>query len=66
MGKEIVVICDSCGANVYGKTYVTLNVRKVSYGKKTKHPAIYLCPVCFNKTKLALLLCDVKDTEEKE
>lgn len=33
MGKEIVVICDSCGANVYGKTYVTLNVRKVSYGK---------------------------------
>ena len=66
MGKEIVVTCDSCGANVHGKTYVTMNIRKVSHGKQTMHPAIWLCPECFKKTKLALLLCDMKDTEDNE
>ncbi len=66
MGKEIVVTCDSCGVNVYGKTYVTLNIRKVSHGKQTKHPAIWLCPKCFKETKLALLLCGIENTEDKE
>ena len=66
MGKEIVVTCDSCGVSVYGKTYVTMGICKVSHGKQTKHPTIWLCPECFKKTKLALLLCDMKDTEDKE
>lgn len=66
MGKEIVVTCDSCGVNVYGKTYVTLNIRKVSHGKQMKHPAIWLCPKCFKETKLALLLCGIENTEDKE
>ena len=66
MGKEIVVTGDSCGVNVYGKTYVTLNIRKVSHGKQTKHPAIWLCPKCFKETKLALLLCGIENTEDKE
>lgn len=66
MGKEIVVTCDSCGVNVYGKTYVTMNIRKVSNGKQTKHPAIWLCPKCFKETKLALLLCGIEKTEDKE
>jgi hypothetical protein len=67
MGREIVVTCDGCGLNVHGKTYVTMNIRKVTHGKQTKHPTIWLCPECFKKTKLpALLLCDMKDTEDKE
>ena len=59
MGKEIKIVCDACGADVYGKRYFTLNIRKVISGKQTRHPAIWLCPKCFKETKLALLLCDM-------
>ncbi len=63
MGKEIKVICDSCGVDMYQQKYFTLNIRKVIHGKQTKNPAIYLCPNCFRKTKLALLLCDMDESE---
>ena len=43
MGKEIIVTCDSCGTDVYGQKYFTLNIRKVINGKQTMNPAIYLC-----------------------
>jgi len=66
MGKEIIVTCDSCGVNVYGQKYFTLNIRKVISGKQTMNPAIYLCPKCFRATKLALLLLDIEGGVEDE
>lgn len=61
MGKEIKVTCDSCGTDVWGNKYYTLNIRKVIHGKQTINPSIYLCPKCFRETKLALLLADVEE-----
>lgn len=63
MGKEIKIICDGCGIDVWGKRYFTLNIRKVASGKQQMHPAIYLCPKCFRETKLAMLLCDLSDND---
>ena len=59
MGKEIKVVCDGCGVDIYKQIYYTANIRKVMHGKQTLNPAIYLCPKCFRDTKLAILLCDV-------
>lgn len=64
MGREIKVTCDSCGEDIYGKKYFTLNIRKVIYGKQTRNPAIYLCPKCFRETKLALILMDTEDEKQ--
>ena len=64
MGKQTTVTCDSCGTDVFSKKYFTMNVRKVVHGKQTLNPAIYLCPNCFRKTKLALLLYDITDESE--
>ncbi len=66
MGKQTIVTCDSCGVNVYGQKYFTLNIRKVINGKQTMNPAIYLCPKCFRETKLALLLLDIEGVTENE
>ena len=66
MGKEIKVICDSCGTDVFGQKYFTLCIRKILHGKQTKNPTIYLCPNCFRKTKLSMLLCDMNDNKEGE
>lgn len=65
MGKEIKVTCDSCGVDIYGKRYFTLNIRKVIHGKQSMNPSIYLCPSCFRETKLALLLCDIGEDENR-
>jgi hypothetical protein len=64
MGKQTIVTCDSCGADVFGQKYFTMNIRKVIHGKQTINPAIYLCPKCFRGTKLALLLCDIETEED--
>lgn len=66
MGKQTIVTCDSCGIDVYGQRYFTLNIRKIMYGKQTMNPAIYLCPKCFRETKLALLLCDMPEVNSGE
>jgi ribosomal protein L37AE/L43A len=67
MGKQITVTCDSCGVDIFGKKYYTMNIRKVAQGKQTMNPAIYLCPKCFRETKLAMLLFDGQTvTEEVE
>ncbi len=66
MGKEIKVTCDSCGVDVYGQKYFTMNIRKIIHGKQTHNPAVYLCPKCFRETKLALLLCDMDMSEKEE
>lgn len=63
MGKQIVVICDSCGKDVYGKDYVTLAPRKFNKGKCLRFGTIWLCNDCFRKTKLQDLLFN--DNEEK-
>lgn len=60
MGKQTIVICDSCGVDVFSKKYFTLNIRKIIHGKQTMNPAIYLCPKCFGDTKLAMLLKDIE------
>ena len=65
MGKQITVTCDSCSIDIYGKKYYTMNIRKVTQGKQTINPAIYLCPVCFRETKLAMLLLDGELKEVK-
>lgn len=65
MGKQTVITCDSCGTEVWGKKYFTMNIRKIIQGKQTINPAIYLCPNCFRETKLALLLVDM-ETGTKE
>lgn len=64
MGKEIKVTCDSCGVDVHGLKYFTLNIRRVAQGKQTIHPAVYLCPHCFRKTQLDLLLDDITPSTE--
>ena len=66
MGKQTIVTCDSCGTDVFGQRYFTLNIRKVIHGKQTMNPAIYLCPKCFRETKLALLLLDIEGVTENE
>lgn len=66
MGKQTVITCDSCGIDVYGQRYFTLNIRKIVYGKQAMNPAIYLCPKCFRVTKLALLLCDMPEVNSGE
>lgn len=66
MGKELKVTCDSCGKDMYGRIYYTLNIRKVTYGKQKMNPAIYLCPNCFRATKLALLLGFMGNQESNE
>lgn len=58
MGKQTIVVCDSCGVDVYNKKYFTLNIRKIIHGKQTINPTIYLCPKCLKETKLAMLLID--------
>lgn len=50
MGKQIVVVCDSCGKDVYGKDYITLCPQCLRFG------TIWLCNECFRKTKLQDLL----------
>ena len=64
MGKQITVTCDSCGVDIYGKKYFTMNIRKVALGKQHIQPAIYLCPKCFRETKLAMLLFDDDSKED--
>lgn len=65
MGKEIKVVCDSCGnEHLMGGTYYTLTVRKIEHGKQNRNPAIYLCPDCFKKTKLKILLACMDESEE--
>ncbi len=66
MGKQTIVTCDSCGTDVFGQKYFTLNIRKVIHGKQTMNPAIYLCPKCFRETKLALLLLDIEGMEKQD
>lgn len=66
MGKRTIVTCDSCGVDVFGQKYFTMNIGKVIYGKQTMNPAIYLCPKCFRETKLALLLCDMGKMEGEQ
>lgn len=66
MGKEIRVLCDSCGLDVRGQKYFTMNIRKVIHGKQTMHPAVYLCPKCFRETRLALLLADVEPQQKDD
>ena len=61
MGKEIKVVCDCCGVDIYGKKYFTLAIRKVIHGKQSMNPCIYLCPNCFRETKLSLLLVSMKE-----
>lgn len=64
MGKEMRITCDSCGKDVYGKTYVTLKPRRVDHGKQRLHNTIWLFPECFKKTKLQTLLFGLgEDTE---
>ena len=64
MGKEIKVLCDCCGTDVYGQRYYTLCIRKIIHGKQTINPTLYLCPKCFRETKLSLLLCDIDNTDK--
>lgn len=56
MGKTLSVTCDCFGKEVYGKDYLTLNVRGVKKGTQQRYPVIYLCENCFRDTKLNLLL----------
>lgn len=57
MGKQVKVVCDSCGnERLFGGTYYTLAIRKIVAGKQVHNPSIYLCPECFRKTKLTILL----------
>lgn len=64
MGKEIKVVCDSCGnEKLMGASYYTVSIRKIVSGKQKINPAIYLCPDCFKKTKLSILLACMDETE---
>ena len=63
MGKEIKILCDACGNDVYRRTYHTLNVRKVADGKQSLNPLVYLCPECLKKTKLPLILYGANEQE---
>lgn len=63
MGKQIVVTCDSCGKDVFSKIYYTIKPRKYNGGKGQLYPSIWLCPECFRKTKLGLLLLDIEEKE---
>lgn len=67
MGKQTVITCDSCGAEVWGKKYFTMDIRKIMQGKQTLKPELYLCPICFGEMKRALLLVVTgKSTKEVE
>ena len=67
MGKTVKVICDSCGnEHLFGGTYYTLSIRKIVAGKQGRNPSIYLCPDCFRKTKLTILLAAGEGEQEDE
>lgn len=56
MRKRLSITCDCCGKEIYGKNYLTLNVKKTANDNQQRYPAIYLCETCFRDTKLNLLL----------
>lgn len=64
MGKEIKIVCDACGADVYGKKYVTLVPTCVNHGKQTRFATIWLCKKCFDQTKLSVILFGVESGAE--
>ena len=62
MGREVRILCDRCGKDVYGKEYYTLPITKVKNGKQTRFPTIWLCRECFAKSNI--IINDIEKREE--
>ena len=63
MAKEIRVLCDKCGKDVYGKEYYTFSTSRVLQGKRIKLPTIWLCREC--TIKAGILIYGEKEGEQK-
>lgn len=59
MAKEIRVLCDHCGKDVYGKEYYTFSPSRVRAGDKLKLPTLWLCRECTIKTNI--FISEVKE-----
>lgn len=52
MGREIRILCDKCGKDVYGGEYYTLPITRIKNGKQQKMPTIWLCRDCMVKANI--------------
>ena len=64
MGREVRILCDKCGADVYGKEYYTLPISRVNHGKISKLPTIWLCKDCMLKTNIFIATSDDQKKED--
>ena len=62
MGREVRILCDRCGKDIYGKEYYTLPITRFKNGRPTKFPTVWFCRECF--AKLNITINDVEKREE--
>ena len=54
MAREVKIVCDKCGKDVYGKEYYTMPISRYKNGKQIRFPTVWLCRECFIKANITI------------